>query len=166
MIEQKIEKIIIDAISAAFAAANVSGIQVVGAWQPATVDEIKAARDRKARGLLSIKVAPRAHDTFTIAEASFTVSATLDVRAEMDAAGIGYLEVTDVVSGVIYPWQKKFSNYADAFTVAGEFDPTGFRLDGGDCGLDVGNGAWTWRQDFTIQGIIKNGGGTNNVLQS
>lgn len=166
MIEQKIEKIIVDAVKATLSAANVSGIQVVGAWQPAALGEIKAVSDKSARGMMTVKVAPRSHDTFTIVEASFTVSVILSVRAEMDASGIGYLEVTDAVAGVIYPWQKRFSNYADAFAVAGEFDPTGFRLDGGDCGLDVGSGVWTWRQDFTIQGIITNEGGANNGLQN
>lgn len=152
MTEQKIEKIIIDK----FKALNLEGVQIIGAWQSVDVGEIKAAGDRSARGKLTVKVSPRAHDTFTIAEASFTVSIALEVRAEMDARGVGYLEITDAVSGAIYPWQKKYANYANDFTIASEFEPTGFRHDGGDCGLDVHDGTWYWRQDFTVQGIITN----------
>lgn len=53
-------------------------------------------------------------------------------------------------------WQDSYSAYAPVFAVPGEFDPTGFNLAGGDCGLDRQAGAWQYAQSFNLYGIIRN----------
>ena len=151
MTEQKIEKIIIDQI----AELNLPKLQVVGTWQASSVGDVKAVGDSAAAAVVTVKVSPRSYDTFTIPEASFEVAVELNVRAEIDAGGRSYLEMTDAVQDVIHAWQKSFADYKAAFEISGEFSPTGFRLDGGDCGFNSNMTVWTWLQKFTVQGVVK-----------
>ena len=157
MTEQKIESAIIAKLAAAFAEANIEGIQIIGAWQPATAaaDMPKAMEHSAARGILSIKAAPRAYEMYTGADGSIAVTLTLNIRAETDANGVSYLAVADVIAAVLHSWQTDYSTGAADFAIANEFLFSGFRLDGGDCGLDVDKTLFTYIQNLAIQGIFQ-----------
>ena len=156
MTEQKIESAIIAKLSAAFAEANIADIQIMGAWQPATAAAgmPKGLEKINRRGILSVKAAPRAYEMYTSADGSIAVTLTLNIRAETDANGVSYLAVADVIAAVLHAWNVDYGTGAADFAIADEFLFSGFRLDGGDCGLDVENTLWTYIQNFTIQGIF------------
>lgn len=156
MIEQKIEKIVIDKIDAALKAADVTSFQIVGAWQTAVGDEqLKALEDSHAENFIGIKVSPRQYETPTIPDGSFLVSLSLATRAEMDKQGANWLAATEVISNLLQSWQSKFSTFQNDFVVEDEFLPSGFNLAGGDCGLDQASYVWQYTQTFNIYGVIK-----------
>jgi hypothetical protein len=76
------------------------------------------------------------------------------MRAEIDYTGKLLLDVSNAVSSLMHKWQKRFNDYESAFIIDDKFQPTGFKLDGGDVGLDETKTVWTYAQSFTIQGII------------
>lgn len=156
MVEQVIESGIIEALTAALEAADVSGIQAIGAWQPVTDDEAdpKGIESATAAGYLSVKALPRAFDTYTMGDGSIGVTVELNMRAEVDAKGADYLTATSALTDVLYAWHKSFDSGQAVFDIENEFLFTGFRLDGGDCGLDRDHAMWTWRQTLTIQGVF------------
>lgn len=77
------------------------------------------------------------------------------MRADVDKGGANYLDVSDRTSKVLQGWQDKFSAAKTAFDVERGFCTTGFRLDGGDCGMDRDACVWQLSQNFTIYGIIQ-----------
>ena len=154
MTEQKIEKIIIDSISAALSAAQIDGLQIIGAWQVADDGDIKALEDGSKRGVITVKVMPCTYDTPTIPDGQMAAQISLAMRADMDGDGKGYLDVTEVLSGLIHSWQKSFDTYAAAFEISGEFTPTGFQITDGGCGIDRESCVWEYSQTLDIIGII------------
>lgn len=154
MIEQQIEKMVMTKLWHVLKKNGISNIQVLGSWQPD--DDIKGEQDESAIGFISIKTLPRSYDTPTIADAQIQCQVNLLVRSDIDYNGKSYLEVTDLVNKVLHKWQKSYDDYYDDFTIEGEFEATGFQLDGGDCGIDKQNCAWNFLQQFTIYGIIQN----------
>lgn len=157
MTEQLIEKVVIDKFAAALAAANVDGIQTIGAWQPSAIaEDPKGIEKAFARGYLTVKAAPRAYDSYTIAEGSVSVRVELNIRAEIDAKGVDYLAITGALTSVLNAWQRSYSDGKTDFDIENDFTFTGFRLDGGDCGVDWVQKTWTWIQNLTVQGVFKN----------
>ena len=154
MIEQKIEKIVIDKLSSTLSASGIDDIQIVGAWQPSEDDEVKGLEDGTMAGLLTVKTYPRQYDTPTIPDGSMQVEITLLSRADVDWQGTNWLSATDAVNDVIQAWQKTYNTYKTDFEIQDEFMPTGFNIAGGDCGLDKANGVWTYTQSFNLFGVI------------
>ena len=154
MTEKNLEKKIIDALCDALEAASVSGVQIVGAWQPAAVGEIKAQESLTA--VLTVKVQPRSYSAFTMRECEFPVDIRLDFDAGDDPDGEKFLAAADVVSGVLNSWHKSYNAYFNAFNIEGEFLPTGMMLGGGDAGIDRSAKIWTYAPAFTLQGVILN----------
>lgn len=94
MTEQKIEKIVLDRFNEAFAAANVGGYQLIGAWQAVEDGQVKAIESGSSKIILGVKVYPRSYETPTIPDGMFQVDVSLTVRADSDSTGQEYLGVT------------------------------------------------------------------------
>lgn len=154
MIEQKIEKIVIDKFSNALSAVGIDDIQIVGAWQPSKGDEVKGLEDGTKAGLLTVKTYPRQYETPTIPDGMMQVDVVLVSRADVDWQGTNWLSATDAVNDVLQAWQKTYDAYKTDFEIEDEFMPTGFNIAGGDCGLDKANGVWTYTQSFNLFGVI------------
>ena len=144
MIEQKIEKIVIDKFSNALSAVGIDDIQIVGAWQPSEGDEVKGLEDGTKAGLLTVKTYPHQYETPTIPDGMMQVDVVLVSRADVDWQGTNWLSATDAVNDVLQAWQKTYDAYKTDFEIEDEFMPTGFNIAGGDCGLDKANGVWTY----------------------
>lgn len=157
MVEQLIEKIIIDKIEAALADASIEGVQILGAWQPVTdaAADPKSIEEPGARGYISIKVGSRGYDKFLDAEGALDVRLELNMRAEADAKGGDYLAVTRIVCAVIQAWHRSFSVGEMDFNIPDKFLYTGFRMDAGLPGIDRTHCVWTWIQPFVITGIFQ-----------
>lgn len=152
MIEAKIEALLAQKLSEL---SELQDVQLICSWGVATPGKIKGLEEGGYSGVLTLKVKPREYAMYTAKEASFEVSLTLNIRAEGDATGVEYLRKCEAVASAIQPFQSDYSAVKSALSIAEEFSPTGFRLDGGDCGYDDEDGVFTYQQNFTIQGIIK-----------
>ena len=151
MIEQLLEKKIVDALADALGDANV---QIMGAWQPATDGEIKSLEEGKASGYLTVRMQPRTYETPTIPTAQIPCTIGLVMRAEVDTNGQSYLAITSAVSNRLQTWQDSIDVAVSAFNIEGKFDCAGFQLTGGDAGIDKAQKVWTWAQSLIIYGVI------------
>lgn len=82
MTEQKIERIVIEQLSAALEGAGVRGVQAIGAWQAEDGDGLKAFESGRASGVLGVKASPRQYETPTVPDAAIQVDVSLTVRAD------------------------------------------------------------------------------------
>ena len=154
MTEQKLEKIVIDKIAAAFDNAGISSYQMIGSWQVANDDELKALEQSDAKNVVCVKVMPRQYDTPTVPYAMFAVQLNVLTRAEMDAQGANWFEATEIVQSILQAWQSKHSNIETDFAIEDEFTPSGFNIAGGDVGIDKENCIWQFNQSFDLYGVI------------
>ena len=147
MVEQKIEKIVIDKMKTAL-----DGLQVqfIGMWQK---EDDKACEDGTS-AVVAVKAYPRSYETPTIPYANIQVEVSLAVRSDIDFDGKTYLDLTTAMQSIMQTWQKDFQSSHVDFSIENEFDETGFQLDGGDCGIDRESKVWQFSQSFTIYGII------------
>lgn len=151
MIEQLVEKRIMEKIEAALAAANVSGIEVVGAWQ---VEDSKGIETADLGGIVAVRVNPREYQGYLTHDAALSCVVTLTVRAETDATSALRLAATDALTALLSRWHYVVEDVAADFAGIDGFDPVGFRLDGGDVGLDRASSAWNYSHNFTLRGVI------------
>lgn len=154
MTEQQVEKRVIDLLSAALDEAGVSGVRAFGAWQVSDEGVAKDVETAADGGLLSVKVAPRQYATPTIPHATLSATVALTLRAETDPRGLTRLAVAEAVASVLHAWQDSFAAFAADFADIDGLRPCGFRLDGGDVGLDRDAATWTFSQSFTINAIL------------
>lgn len=150
MIEADLEKIIIDNFKNVLKDYDT---QIYGTWQTTDVEN-KSEEEDGVESVLTVKALPRSYDTPTVPYASMSFQIALVVRSDVDFNGKDYIGITDLVSTKMQEWQKSYGAYHEDFTTE-NFEPTGFQLDGGDCGLDKTNYVWTYVQNFTLYGIIK-----------
>lgn len=150
MIEADLEKIVIDSFKAVLEDYDT---QIYGTWQT-TDDANKSEEEDGVESVLTVKALPRSYETPTVPYASFSFQVALVVRSDVDFNGRNYLGITDLVSTKMQEWQKSYGSYSEDFTTD-NFEPTGFQLDGGDCGIDKANYVWSYIQNFTLYGIIK-----------
>lgn len=148
MVEKEIEDRIIARLDAALDAAGVAH-QTIGAWSCDGVTE-----DKAAGVVVTVKVHPRAYETFTVPTANFSVDVNLLARADEDWDGADYLKTTDELFKILHGWQKSIDQTVEDFTIEGGFDPAGLRMDGGDAGLSQDSKIWTCTWSLTLYGCI------------
>ena len=105
--------------------------------------------------VLGVKAFPRTYETPTIPHAEIQIQMSLAVRSDMDYNGRDYLAITTMLSNMLQKWQSDFSTVDNDFAISNQFNPTGFQLTGGDCGLDRDANIWQWSQTISIYGIIQ-----------
>lgn len=154
MIEQQVEKRVLDILSAALETAGVDGIAAFGAWQVADEGAAKDVETAADGGIMSVKVEPRQYATPTVPHATLAATVALTLRAETDPRGLSRLAIADALLSVLYSWQDSFAAFAADFSGIDGFRPCGFALSGGDVGLDRNAAAWTFSQSFTINAIL------------
>lgn len=150
MIEQEIEKRVIDELSDAV---DDNKIQFIGLWQK-NDNGLKSFEDYSSYGIVTVKVYPRTYETPTIPYANFQVDIGLTMRAEIDSSGLSYLSTTEKISNLLQNWQNDFQSFQTSFSNIDTFQPTGFNIDSGDVGLDRDNCVWQYTHTFTMYGII------------
>ena len=151
MLEKNIESIIKTEISSKLIENNINSIQIVGCWD---VDDNKSIEDKEYDGLLYVKVHPPYYETPTIPDGILQADVALTIRSDIDIKGKTYMDVSDIISRVLYNWQKSIVNVQNTFSLQNEFQCTGFKLSDSDCGIDSENGTWTYYRTFDIYGVI------------
>ena len=155
MLEQKIEKIVIDELQNALSSDGIVGVQSIGAWQTGVDGGLKAFEKGDAAGILAVKTYPRSYETPTIPYAAINVDVSLTMRADIGYDGATWLSAVDALSRKMQSWQDSYSGYAETFALSGEFRPSGFNLAGGDVGLDRDSCTWSYSQSFNLHGVVE-----------
>ena len=156
MIEQLLEKRVIDKVAEVIKASGVDGISIIGAWQPSAEGTVKGIETAGDLGILSVKTKPREYATPTIPHATFDTTVSFSMRVEADPTGKKRLDVADRLVSLLYEWQASFEDFKVAFDGLDGLAPCGFTLVGGDVGLDRTASLWTCSYSFTINAVITN----------
>ncbi len=154
MIEQKLEKKIIDLLDEELKKADITGIMIAGAWQTTATGLVKGLETPDANGIITIKVKPREYITPTIPHATFDTTISFSMRAETDPTGARRLDVADHIVKILYGWQSSFTDFKGALGDIEDLNPCGFTLVGGDVGTDRTASLWTCSYNFTINAVI------------
>lgn len=77
------------------------------------------------------------------------------VRADIDCKGANYLDVTSKVMNILQHWQRCYDDTHEDFTLSGEFECTGYRLDNGNFTLDQTGKTWQYSHSMTILGVVQ-----------
>ena len=151
MIEQLIEKRIIDAVNAL----NLPGLAVSGIWQPVGDGAVKGMEGADHTAALAVSVGPRTFDTFTVCECSFDVRLALVVRLGRDATGNALVEYAGGILDLLTRWNMdEYGDWCAELAVDG-FDPSGIRVDTGEGpSIDRDAGIATVDFGFTLKGSV------------
>lgn len=101
------------------------------------------------------KSSPRSYSTATIPTCQINVQLNVLVRADVDYNGVNYLDVTSKVMNVLENWQKCYDDTHEDFTLSGEFECTGYRLDSGNFTLDQTGKTWQYSHSMTVFGVVQ-----------
>ena len=152
MIEQQIEKKVLAKIESRLNDAGIEKVQLVG--QLDAVEGVKGIEASDSDVIIVAKASPRAYSTPTIPTCQIDVQVSALVRADIDYNGMNYLAVSDKLMDIFQHWQRCYDDTHEDFTIADEFDCTGFQLGGGNFTLDATGKTWQYQHNFTVFGVV------------
>lgn len=154
MIEQEIESKLVDLIKSELDAVDMVDVQYVSAWSPALGDAIKGQEDKHSN-MVVVKAYPRSYDTPTIPTATLRIDINVLSMVDACANGSDYLKASSAIMSMLQRWQTMIACTNDAFKFD-DFNPAGFRIASGDCGLDKSTGVWNCTYTIEIYGAVLN----------
>ena len=140
-------------------------VSVEGNWLPETSGLMKAGQARPSGqaghttckpGRLDVEVGTRRYESYTSRVCEIRAwlygafPAAQDVNAERTATSYGEL------MGLLEEWQGDIAAAKEALRLE-DFEPAGFRLDGGKWQIDAETKERTYSQSFTVRGRLKSG---------
>lgn len=132
---------------------GLSGVSVEGSWLPESNNIIKGASNPNASARIDVSVGARSYNGYTsrVAEIKVRIEGRFAASIDKDAqkAACAYGTLTD---GILERWQADIQAVKSDLTLE-DFEPIGFRLDGGDWEIDADDRVFT--QSFTLKGILK-----------
>lgn len=149
MIEKKIEKAVMDKLSAI----NLKGVDIDGFWQTAPGGAVKGMERPEARAVLRVAASPAAFEAFSSPKAEVSVAIALVIRQDISPSGEAIEELTAPVFAMLEGWQMSVELVKNDFTIEG-FIPCGIRLDGGGVEPPTANNTWVITQKFTLKGVV------------
>lgn len=152
MIEQQIEDRVLGKVANALSA---TGINVQYTGQLKGTDGVKALENADSDVFIIAKSSPRSYSTATIPTCQIGVTLNVLVRADIDYNGVNYLDVTSKVMDILENWQKCYDDTHEDFTLSGEFECSGYRLDNGNFTLDSTGKTWQYSHSMTILGVVQ-----------
>ena len=152
MIEQQIENRVIEKVTSALSA---TGANVQYAGQLQATEGVKALENANSDVFIIAKASPRSYSTATIPTCQIGVTLNVLVRADVDYNGVNYLDVTSKVMDILENWQKCYDDTHEDFTLSGEFECSGYRLDSGNFTLDSTGKTWQYSHSMTILGVVQ-----------
>lgn len=151
MIEQKLEKNVIDKITQILNDNDIQDFSVYGSLQP---EIIKGVED-ESQIIVVVKVSPRSYSSPTIPTCQIDIKVSLALRADVDFSGKNYLDVCDILMSRFEIWQKCLDDAHEDFHIPGEFSIVGFQLGNGTTAMDPDKTIWQYTHDFTIYGVVE-----------
>lgn len=139
------------------------GVQVEGNWLPEGSGLVKAtARSAMAGayGRIDVEVGTRAYGSYTssVCEVKVWLRGRMEAKYDLDAAKAA--GIYDRMMDMLEEWQGSLAAAKEALRLE-DFEPSGFRLDGGDWEIDGETKDRTFTQGFTVKGLTTNKKGTS-----
>ena len=129
------------------------GIAVEGTWLSESNNIVKGAANPNSSARVDVNVGTRAYGGFSsrVTEIKVRIEGRFAAPIDKDAqkAADAYGTLTD---GILERWQADIQAVKSDLTLE-DFEPVGFRLDGGDWETDADDRFFT--QSFTLKGILK-----------
>lgn len=148
MIEQKIEKRVLDKIDGIFKQNGIKDYQLYGSLQP----EILKGVETESAILVVVKASPRSYSSPTVPTCQIDFEVQLTLRADIDYGGKNYLDVCDLLMNQYETWQRCLDDAHDDFTLP-EFSMVGFQLGNGSNAADPDKVVWQYKHNFTVYGV-------------
>ena len=134
---------------------KLTGCEVIGSWQPSDAGSVKGQHDNSAKAVVSVYVAPRQHDSFSLPTVNMSGAVSIDASAEMCPTMAEVSEIYDVVSTMFDGWHYDAQGFSQAMSIDGAFFAAEIRLDGGaSVAYDKSQDIWTVSLNFTIRGTV------------
>lgn len=108
-----------------------------------------------AETFVIVKAQPRSYATSTIPTCQIALEVTALGRADSDPSGGQTADARDALMAVYENWQKCMDDTHADFTVPGEFECTGYRLDGGSFQLNQSDKIWQYSHSMTVFGVVQ-----------
>lgn len=160
ILEQQIERQIIDAIKA-----DGDAVYYSGAWNVAQVGDVKGDESTDTGATVAVTVQPRVMPDYgggvDDVEADFGVAVACSVSSDADPTGSLLMSIWERTSAKVWNWVKnQTAEQTTELTVTDEdgrllFSPGGVQSNGGTPPTFVAQAhMWTWSISFTVKGII------------
>ena len=150
MIEQKLEKNVIDKLTSILTNNGISNFRVYGSLQP---DIMKGVEDI-SNIVVVVKAYPRSYQSPTIPTCQIDFEVQLTLRADIDYSGKNYLDVCDMLMTQFEEWQKCLDSAHYDFSLP-EFQMVGFQLGSGTNAADPDKVVWQYKHNFTVYGVVQ-----------
>ena len=151
LLEQEIEKKLMDKLTALLDANGIADKQVYGTLQP----DLLKAKEQDCGVLLVVKVSPRSYSSPTIPTCNIDVTVQLNTRADIDFQGKTYLDVCAVLMEQWEKWQRCMEDAHEDFTIPDRFTIVGFQLGKGTTAIDGDKTIWQYTTNFTLFGVVE-----------
>lgn len=148
MIEKDIEKTLQDKCLAAIETAGVR-IQPISPLSSTVAEQVEKST---ADGFLVVSVQPREYDTAMVPTCKITATVSLLVRAEMKEVDLGSL--VEKLVNLFDTWQACLADVHTPFSSA-SFQLAGFRLGGGDIGIDRASATYNYSHTLDFIGVVQ-----------
>lgn len=148
MIEKDIEKTLQDKCLAAIETAGVT-IHPISPLSSIAAEQIEKST---ADGFLVVSVQPRSYDTPMVPTCTISATVSLLVRAEMTEVDFGAL--TEKLISLFDRWQACLDDVHGPFS-SPSFQLAGFRLGGGDIGIDHASATYNYSHTLDFIGVVQ-----------
>ena len=148
MIEKDIEQTLQAECLAALATDGVT-IQPISPLSSSVAEQVEKST---ADGFLVVSVQPREYETPMVPTCKITATVSLIVRAEMQEVDFGSL--VDKLVTLFDRWQACLSEVHTPFS-SSAFQLAGFRLGGGDIGIDRASATYSYSHTLDFIGVVQ-----------
>lgn len=149
MIEQKLEKNVIDKLTSIFTNNGISDFEVYGSLQP----DIMKGVEGDSSIVVVVKANPRSYQSPTIPTCQIDFEVQMTLRADIDYGGKNYLDVCDILLEQFEKWQKCLDDAHQDFSTP-KFSMVGFQLENGNNAADPDKVVWQYKHNFTVYGVV------------
>ena len=136
---------------------EIEDFEIVSSWLPSDSGTVKGERDTDAKGVISIFVQPRAHDSFSLPTVNLNGVVAIEARVEKCPTMREVSEVYEKILGRFDGWHHDATGFSETFSTP-DFYATELMLTGGNqVTFDQSSRCWVLSLGFTIRGTVIHG---------
>ena len=133
---------------------EIGDFEIVSSWSPSDSGTAKRERDTDAKGVISIFVQPRAHDSFSLPTVNLNGVVAIEARVEKCPTMTEVSEVYEKILGRFDGWHYDASGFSETFSTL-DFYATELMLTGGSqITFDQSQRCWVISLGFTVRGTV------------
>lgn len=133
---------------------EIGDFEIVSSWSPSDSGTVKGERNADAKGVISIYVQPRAHDSFSLPTVNLNGVVAIEARVERCPTMKEVSEVYGKILGKFDAWHYDAAGFSETFS-SSDFYATELMLTGGNqVTFDQSQRCWVLSLGFTIRGTV------------